>query len=145
MLTVRGGRRLVPVRAAPFTFFEDLTIHVKFQNLEKWINESTHGVIYFSMGSMIKGHTFPTEKRDIFLRAFGRLKQRVLWKWETDTMPGKPDNLMIQKWMPQLDILCKFDLRLRTALRLIEGGSEADLTSPTILYLPLSRPDKLLL
>jgi glucuronosyltransferase len=76
------------------------------QNLEKWINESAHGVIYFSLGSMIKGHTFPDEKRREFLKAFGRLPQRVLWKWENDSMPGKPDNVMIQKWMPQLDILC---------------------------------------
>ncbi|XP_017768995.1 PREDICTED: UDP-glucuronosyltransferase 1-7C-like isoform X3 [Nicrophorus vespilloides] len=76
------------------------------KNIEKWINESKDGVIYFSMGSMIKGHTFPEHKKQAFLRAFGRLKQRVLWKWENDTMPGKPDNVMIQKWMPQFDILC---------------------------------------
>lgn len=24
-------------------------------------------------------------------------------------MPDKPDNVMIQKWMPQYDILCKFE------------------------------------
>jgi glucuronosyltransferase len=78
------------------------------KNLEKWINESAHGVIYFSLGSMIKGHTFPDEKRREFLKAFGRLPQRVLWKWENDSMPGKPDNVMIQKWMPQLDILCEY-------------------------------------
>lgn len=83
-----------------------------FQNIEKFINESTHGVIYFSLGSMIKGHTFPQEKKDAFLRAFARLPQRVLWKWENETMPGKPDNVMIQKWMPQFDILCTFDLIL---------------------------------
>ncbi|KAL3266340.1 hypothetical protein HHI36_010518 [Cryptolaemus montrouzieri] len=74
-------------------------------NIEKFINESTHGVIYFSLGSMIKGHTFPQEKKEEFLRAFARLPQRVLWKWENETMPGKPDNVMIQKWMPQFDIL----------------------------------------
>lgn len=78
-----------------------------FQNIEKWINESPEGVIYFSLGSLIKGHTFPKEKRDAFLKAFSRLPQRVLWKWENETMEGKPDNIMIQKWMPQLDILCK--------------------------------------
>ncbi|XP_045481093.1 UDP-glycosyltransferase UGT5-like isoform X5 [Harmonia axyridis] len=74
-------------------------------NIEKFINESKHGVIYFSLGSMIKGHTFPQEKKDAFLKAFARLPQRVLWKWENETMPGKPDNVMIQKWMPQFDIL----------------------------------------
>lgn len=81
-----------------------------FQDLEKWISESPHGVIYFSLGSMIKGHTFPEEKRREFLKAFKRLPQRVLWKYENDSMPGKPDNVMIRKWMPQLDILCELEV-----------------------------------
>ncbi|KAJ8922622.1 hypothetical protein NQ315_007654 [Exocentrus adspersus] len=76
------------------------------KNIEKWINDSPDGVIYFSLGSLIKGHTFPKEKRDVFLKAFQRFPQRVLWKWENETMEGKPDNVMIQKWMPQFDILC---------------------------------------
>ncbi|KAJ8933743.1 hypothetical protein NQ318_015592 [Aromia moschata] len=80
--------------------------NVKSSNLEKWINSSSEGVIYFSLGSMIKGKTFPNDKRQIFLNAFKRLPQRVLWKWEDETMEGKPDNVMVQKWMPQLDILC---------------------------------------
>nr|QIK00368.1 UDP-glycosyltransferase [Xylotrechus quadripes] len=76
------------------------------RNLEKWVNGSSEGVIYFSLGSMIKGNTFPKEQRDAFLKAFARLPYRVLWKWENETMEGKPDNVMVQKWMPQLDILC---------------------------------------
>ncbi|KAK4886916.1 hypothetical protein RN001_003187 [Aquatica leii] len=76
------------------------------KHIEKWINESTHGVIYFSLGSMIKGHSFPEDKRQMFIRAFSRFPQRVLWKWEADTMPEKPENIMIEKWMPQFDILC---------------------------------------
>nr|QIK00367.1 UDP-glycosyltransferase [Xylotrechus quadripes] len=76
------------------------------KNLEKWVNGSSEGVIYFSLGSMIKGNTFPKEQRDAFLKAFARLPYRVLWKWENETMEGKPDNVMVQKWMPQLDILC---------------------------------------
>lgn len=71
-------------------------------DIEKWINESDHGVIYFSIGSDI----FPEEKREMFTNAFRRLPQRILWKWENDTMPGKPENVMIQKWVPQLDVLC---------------------------------------
>ncbi|GLV33061.1 UDP-glycosyltransferase family 36 member D1 [Carabus blaptoides fortunei] len=74
-------------------------------NIEKFISESPHGAIYFSMGSMIKAHTFPDEKRDAFLGAFGKLRQRVLWKWENDSMPAKPDNVLIQNWLPQYDIL----------------------------------------
>lgn len=89
------------------------------QNIEKWINESSEGVIYFSLGSLIKGHTFPEDKRRAFLKAFGRSSHRVLWKWENETMAGKPDNVMIQKWMPQFDILCKFRIIFKIEIDVI--------------------------
>lgn len=50
----------------------------------------------------------PPEKRQAFINAFNRLPQRVIWKWENDTMEGITDNIMIGKWMPQFDILSKF-------------------------------------
>lgn len=78
-----------------------------FQNIEKFINESKHGVVYFCMGSLLRGETFPPEKREAFLYAFSKIPQRVLWKWEGDVLPGKSDNIMISKWMPQRDILGK--------------------------------------
>ncbi|KAJ3658299.1 hypothetical protein Zmor_010047 [Zophobas morio] len=105
-------------------------------DLEKWINESTHGVIYFSLGSMIKGHTFPDEKRQEFLKAFGRLPQRVLWKYENDTMPGKPDNVMIQKWMPQLDILCHPNVKAFISHGGLLGTTEAVHCGVPVMVMP---------
>lgn len=40
-----------------------------------------------------------------FLGTFRKLKQRVLWKYEDDSLTDIPSNVMIQKWMPQNDIL----------------------------------------
>ena len=45
------------------------------------------------------------DMRKAFVNAFGSLKQKVLWKWETEEMPEKPDNLKLSKWLPQQDIL----------------------------------------
>lgn len=78
------------------------------QKLEKWINEFEHGVIYLSLGSLIKGDSMPDEKRHAFIKAFERLPQRVLWKWENETMLGRTSNILIKKWMQQFDVLCKF-------------------------------------
>lgn len=75
-----------------------------FQNIEKFINEATQGVIYFSMGSLLRSETFPKRKLNAFLYAFSKIPQRILWKWGSDTLPGKSDNIMISKWMPQRDI-----------------------------------------
>lgn len=56
------------------------------------------------MGSLLRGETFPAEKRQMFLNVFEKIPQRVLWKWEGE-LPGKPSNVLTRKWMPQRDIL----------------------------------------
>ena len=66
----------------------------------------------FSLGSNVKSAQLPTEKRNDFLEIFGKLKQRVLWKWEDDKLAGKPDNVMIGKWLPQDDVLAHPNVRL---------------------------------
>ncbi|KAH8383602.1 hypothetical protein KR009_009534 [Drosophila setifemur] len=75
------------------------------EDIRKFIEESAHGVIYFSMGSNVLSKDLPQETRDTLLKTFANLKQRVLWKFEEDDMPGKPSNVLIQKWFPQPDIL----------------------------------------
>lgn len=84
---------------ALLTFFKSL------QEIEKFINESEHGVIYFSLGSVANVSSMPDDMRKAFCDNFAKLKQRVLWKWELDEMTEKPDNVKIVKWMPQRDIL----------------------------------------
>ncbi|XP_017145347.1 UDP-glucuronosyltransferase 2B31 [Drosophila miranda] len=73
--------------------------------IEKFLNESEHGAIYFSMGSNLKSKDLPPEKVQEILKAFRGLKQRVLWKFELEDLPNKPDNLFISDWFPQTDIL----------------------------------------
>jgi glucuronosyltransferase len=57
------------------------------------------------MGSNLQSAQIPESKRNAFLEVFSKLKQQVLWKWETDTLPGKPKNVKLGKWLPQSDIL----------------------------------------
>jgi UDP-glucoronosyl and UDP-glucosyl transferase len=52
----------------------------------------------------MKSKDMPREKIDVFLKVFGRLKQKVLWKFEDD-LAGKPENVKIGAWLPQNDIL----------------------------------------
>lgn len=71
------------------------------------MDEAEHGVIYFSLGSNLKSHFLGDDKVKAILRTFSKMKQHVVFKWETDTLPGKPDNVLIGKWLPQDDILGK--------------------------------------
>ncbi|XP_050296038.1 UDP-glycosyltransferase UGT5-like [Anthonomus grandis grandis] len=88
------------------------------QDIEYWTNNASAGLIYFSLGSMLKGHTIPKEQLQIFLKIFSKLPQRVLWKWEADVMEGRPQNVMLTKWAPQFDILC----HPNTVLFITHGG-----------------------
>ena len=82
-----------------------------------WLAVSIKGKIFFqpwqvSFGSVLTGSDMPDGIRLALLDVFGRLKQRVLWKWETETMADKPANVMLSKWLPQQDILGHPKLRL---------------------------------
>ncbi|CAL4065733.1 unnamed protein product, partial [Meganyctiphanes norvegica] len=75
------------------------------QKMLDWVKDSGDaGVIYFSLGSVVKGDTVPAKYRTLFVEAFRQLEQRVIWKWEQD-LPGLSDNVMLTKWAPQQDIL----------------------------------------
>nr|XP_045604546.1 UDP-glycosyltransferase UGT5-like [Procambarus clarkii] len=75
------------------------------QELESWITGAgSAGVIYFSLGSFTQGTDMPVQYRDLFVQAFRRVPQRVIWKYE-GVIENVPDNVMITKWLPQQDIL----------------------------------------
>lgn len=57
------------------------------------------------MGSIIQGRHWEDKKREAFTRAFGKIKQKVIWKYENKTLLNKPENVMITSWLPQRDIL----------------------------------------
>lgn len=37
-----------------------------------------------------------------FTDVFRRLKQRVIWKFEDESIPNLPENVLIRKWLPQV-------------------------------------------
>lgn len=77
------------------------------KDLQKFMDEAETGVIFFSLGSNMKSTLLPEEKQNEILRVLARIPYRVLWKWENDHLPGKPENVMVRKWFPQNDVLGK--------------------------------------
>ncbi|XP_011194876.2 UDP-glucosyltransferase 2 [Zeugodacus cucurbitae] len=75
------------------------------EDLQTFLDNSTHGVIYFSVGSYMKSTDMPMEKINLILHAFSQLKQNVLWKFENSSIGHLPPNVKIQSWLPQNDIL----------------------------------------
>ncbi|XP_037939262.1 UDP-glucosyltransferase 2-like [Teleopsis dalmanni] len=81
-------------------------------DIADFINGGENGVIYFSMGSNVKSKNLPKETIDVLLKVFASLPQRVLWKFEDENLAGKPDNVFINKWFPQPDILAHPNVKL---------------------------------
>ena len=76
-----------------------------FQDLRNWIDGAgAEGVIYFCFGSIIKGKTLPKRYRDIFVEAFSKVKQRIVWKYEEE-IEELPTNVLVRSWLPQQNIL----------------------------------------
>jgi len=50
--------------------------------------------------------SIPEIIRNTIIKVLGQVPQRVLLKYE-DEMMDLPENIMIKKWFPQRDILCK--------------------------------------
>nr|XP_023012471.1 UDP-glucuronosyltransferase 2C1-like isoform X1 [Leptinotarsa decemlineata] len=82
------------------------------KDLQEFCENATDGVIYFSMGSNLKPSDMNQESKQALLSALGKLKQKVLWKWDEDHLPGKPENVKIGKWFPQQDILAHPNVKL---------------------------------
>ncbi|XP_054259226.1 UDP-glycosyltransferase UGT5-like isoform X2 [Macrosteles quadrilineatus] len=97
-------------------FVEVGGIHIRPQKvldeeLERFMDESSDGVLLFSMGSVIQSTSFPADKRHAIMDAFAELPVQVLMKWESDTLPGKPPNVKLSRWLPQRDILAHAKVR----------------------------------
>ena len=83
------------------------------------MDEADTGVIYVSFGSVLQGsqvqhwslvtrahniHPWcqvPADKKAALLSALGSLEQRVLMKWESEEMEGRPDNMALRSFLPQ--------------------------------------------
>ncbi|XP_075974221.1 UDP-glycosyltransferase UGT5-like isoform X2 [Anticarsia gemmatalis] len=74
--------------------------------IERFLNESEHGVVLFSWGSLIKTATIPKYKEDIIINALSKIKQRVIWKYEDSDEEGTlSGNILKVKWIPQYELL----------------------------------------
>lgn len=75
------------------------------EDLKEFIESAEHGVIYFSLGAFLRSSDLPKEKLETIFKVLGKLKQKILWKFEDENMKGLPKNVLVKKWMPQNDIL----------------------------------------
>ena len=82
------------------------------KDFQDFLDSATDGAILFSMGSFIQSTDWTLQQREAFVKVFGKLKQKVIWKYENETLPGNPGNVKIGKWIPQRDILAHPNIKV---------------------------------
>ena len=63
--------------------------------------------MYVSFGSVVDFLTFPPEVQEMFVNGLRRFPQ-IQFIWKLNKVPENlPKNVMIEKWLPQQDLLSK--------------------------------------
>ncbi|XP_017482517.1 PREDICTED: UDP-glucuronosyltransferase 2B13-like [Rhagoletis zephyria] len=106
-------------------------------DIQSFLDNSTHGVVYFSMGSYVKSTDMPQDKISLILSAFSQLKQDVLWKFENSSIGQLPPNVKIQSWLPQNDILAHPNIKVFITHGGLFGTQEGIYWGVPMLCIPL--------
>ncbi|XP_049764765.1 UDP-glucosyltransferase 2-like [Schistocerca cancellata] len=106
------------------------------KDIQKFLDEAEHGVIYFNLGSNVRSSELPEHRRQAFVDAFREIPQRVVWKWEDDNIPDLPDNVLVRKWLPQQGILAHPKVKLFIMQGGLQSLNEAAYRSVPLIVTP---------
>lgn len=98
------------------------------------------GFIIVSFGSILKGAAVPESTRRMFVAAFRRLRQRVVWKWEDGERMNQSDvpaNVRLVPWLPQQDLLGHPKARLFVTHGGLFSNQEAVYHGVPLIVLPV--------
>nr|QPA18370.1 UDP-gluconosyltransferase [Trialeurodes vaporariorum] len=105
------------------------------QDLQKFMDEATDGVIYFSFGSFINEKTLPPYLKDVFFETLKGLKQRIIWKWNEEI--DGADHILTRAWLPQQEILAHPNCKLFITHGGVNSLMEVISVGVPVLGLPL--------
>lgn len=105
-------------------------------DIQRFLDGATEGAIFFSLGSYVQSSDMPKDKLKAFFEVFRNLKQKVLWKFEDESMTNVPRNVMVRKWLPQSDILAHPKVVLFITHGGMFGSQEGIFRGVPMLFIP---------
>lgn len=114
------------------------------KDIKDFIDSAVDGVILFSMGAAIKSSQWPVEKREVLLKTFAKLKQKVIWNNDSPSLPNKPDNVMIKSKLSEYQhaILSHKNAKVFISHGGLVGVTEGFSTAVPLLILPIFNHDQ---
>ncbi|KAH8415130.1 hypothetical protein KR215_005135, partial [Drosophila sulfurigaster] len=108
------------------------------KQLAEFLSHAENGAILLSLGSNVKSSHLKSDTNNKIFNVLSKLKQRIIWKWEDlDNTPGKSDNILYSKWLPQDDILAHPNITLFITHAGKGGITEAQYHGKPMLALPI--------
>ncbi|XP_049536601.1 UDP-glycosyltransferase UGT5-like [Anopheles darlingi] len=106
--------------------------------IQTFLDSANNGFIYINFGTFLRSSNMPPATLDVFLSVFrGLSNYRFLWKWEADSgIPNLPSNVMLQRWLPQNDVLAHRNLKLFVSHGGLFGTQEAIYWARPVLFMP---------
>ena len=94
---------------------ELFTCHLDLVGYGIWVNLLV--CVMLSFITVLETSMMEETKMQLILSVFRRFPQYdFIWKWETEEMKDKPDNLLLSKWLPQMEILAHPNTKLFISL-----------------------------
>jgi len=141
------GSRLIaegPIRPLVPAIIEIGGIQVKDKpdplpkDIDQFLNKSTQGAVFLSLGSNIKSSTVKPEIVQTIFKVLSGLKENVIWKWEDlENTPGNASNILYKNWLPQDDILAHPNTKLFITHAGKGGITEAQYHGVPMVALPI--------
>merc|ERR1711863_225414 len=82
-------------------------------------------------------------RKAVFRESFKELKEMpIIWKWDEDDLSGIPDNVMVQKWLPQNDLLAHPNLKVFVTHGGLLSTQESLFHSVPLVGVPIANDQK---
>ncbi|KAF2887189.1 hypothetical protein ILUMI_18984, partial [Ignelater luminosus] len=82
------------------------------KDLQKFMDDASEGVLYFSLGGNAKSEDLPKETLESIIKVFAKLPLKVLWKIEMPNGLQMPSNVRTEKWVSQTDVLAHPNMKI---------------------------------
>ncbi|XP_053675024.1 UDP-glucosyltransferase 2-like [Anopheles nili] len=90
-------------------------------DLQMYLDRSENGVVYFSLGTLIRSDSLNQRNINLFLEVFRSLPYDVLWKHDGDLDLNGTANIRMERWLPQQDLLAHPKVRVFV----MQGGQQS--------------------
>ncbi|XP_018561504.1 UDP-glucuronosyltransferase 2B37 isoform X1 [Anoplophora glabripennis] len=106
------------------------------KDVQDFLDSAKEGFIYFSLGSNVKSKDLRKETLEAIIDTLKSLPYKILWKFEADELPGKPDNVKLIKWSPQQSVLAHPNIILFVTQGGLQSMEEAIYSEVPLVVIP---------